>query len=132
MSEIELLGALKAEKFTKPKCKQYCGTPCTMWQCNLTKEMWLEKCGKYNLKTNVTNKFLQIQYDDAIWQIKCYWKNVANARYQMECDKLNETNSVLQVYFDTWPNSMWECKLKIQCYKSNVTKAMGQMQCDKY
>ena len=28
MSKIELLGALEAEKLTKQKCKQYCGTPC--------------------------------------------------------------------------------------------------------
>ena len=25
---MELLGALEAEKLTKQKCKQYCGTPC--------------------------------------------------------------------------------------------------------
>ena len=30
MSKMELLGALEAEKFTKQKCKQYCGTPCTI------------------------------------------------------------------------------------------------------
>ena len=30
MSKKELLGALEAEKFTKQKCKQYCGTPCNI------------------------------------------------------------------------------------------------------
>ena len=29
---MELLGALEAEKLTKQKCKQYCGTPCKLFQ----------------------------------------------------------------------------------------------------
>ena len=29
MSKLELLGLLVAEKLTKQKWKQYCGTPCT-------------------------------------------------------------------------------------------------------
>ena len=30
MPKMEVLGALEAEKLTKQKFKQYCGTPCTM------------------------------------------------------------------------------------------------------
>ena len=103
-----------------------------MWQCNLTKEMWLEKCGKYNLKTNVTNKFLQIQYDDAIWQIKCYWRNVANATYQMECDKFCVTSVFWHMTKFNVRMQIKDTMLQKQCDKGNGTNAMWQILSDKY
>ena len=71
-------------------------------KCNVKDAMW---------QCNVTNKKLQLYFNNAIWQMECDKCNLTNATatWHMQCDKGNIKNAM-------WHN--W-------CEKCNVTHAKG-------
>ena len=50
----------------------------------------------------MTNSMVQMQCDNAMWQIKCDKWNVPNEMWEMKCAKCNVTNEMGQMQYYDW------------------------------